>query len=84
MNDPKSRNARLAMIWFYSTSQTPIEDDRDNLVTALFNYFREFSASSVCFEDLRCASRLSVDERIEFLAQIDDFVRNLPRKTQVR
>ncbi len=53
MMGPKERNARLALLLFYSTEVVEGRKGQDVLLTALAEFFRDFSTRVVCFLDFK-------------------------------
>lgn len=48
-----SRNARLALLKFYSLNVSRDSAAQDDLLSACQDYFRDYSEKSVCFRDLQ-------------------------------
>lgn len=44
--------------------------DHSDLLSALLAYYYDYSASPMCFQDLRCAYHLPLSQRREFLVQV--------------
>jgi len=56
------------MIEFYISD--PALSDHNDLLSALLAYYYDYSASPMCFQDLRCAYHLPLSQRREFLTQV--------------
>ncbi|MCJ1247485.1 hypothetical protein MMC30_004699 [Trapelia coarctata] len=69
-NGRKSRNSRLAMIEFFISDPASLKEDTTGLLSALLAYYYDYSASPMCFQDLRSAQLLPLSKRREFLVQV--------------
>ncbi|MCJ1435963.1 hypothetical protein MMC27_005339 [Xylographa pallens] len=70
-NGKKSLNAQKAMIEFYAAHPVRIGSDSGTLLSALLAFYYEYSASPVCFDGLRHAQRLPLEQKREFLIKIE-------------
>ncbi|MCJ1394753.1 hypothetical protein MMC18_007633 [Xylographa bjoerkii] len=70
-NGKKSLNAQKAMIEFYATNPMRLDNDSGTLLSALLAFYYEYSASPVCFDGLRHAQRLPLDQKRKFLIEIE-------------
>ncbi|MCJ1287188.1 hypothetical protein MMC26_006536 [Xylographa opegraphella] len=70
-NGKKSLNAQKAMVEFYAADPVRTGNDCGNLLSALLAFYYEYSASPVCFDGLRHAQRLALDQKREFLIMIE-------------
>ncbi len=65
-----SRNAQLAVLKFYSSKIAAGEDFQDPLLSACWEYFKDFSAKVACFHDLQpyvaSLERSKQEDLIEF------------------
>ena len=70
-NGEKSLNAQKAMVEFYATDQVRPDNDSGSLLSALLAFYYEYSASSICFDGLRHAQHLPLDQKRQFLIEIE-------------
>ena len=78
-NGRKSLNAQKALVEFYASDPVWTGNDSDGLLSALLAFYYQYSASSICFDGLRHARRLVLDQKREFLLEIEKH--NNPDKT---
>ena len=70
-NGKKSLNAQKAMVEFYAADPERTGNGSGSLLSALLAFYYEYSASPVCFDGLRHAQRLPLDQKREFLIKIE-------------
>ncbi|MCJ1377257.1 hypothetical protein MMC17_000349 [Xylographa soralifera] len=70
-NGKKSLNAQKAMVELYAADPVRPDNDSGSLLSALLAFYYEYSASPVCFDGLRHAQRLPLDQKREFLIKIE-------------
>jgi len=58
------------MIEFFISDPASLKQDSTDLLPALLAYYYDYSASPMCFQDLRSAHLLPLPQRREFLVQI--------------